>query len=329
MTELLHETGGRIVFAIARILSGVAIVTSMILLPQINPILLHPEAYGNDPYVYYAAGERLNAGHDLYSISPGDRLVGGQPEAARTPLVAPPMIAVVWRPLALLPLEVATRLWWAAGIAVCGLVVAWLWARSGLIGLVIFFMLAPELAWTTLSGNVNAYVLPLLVLVWLTAIRRPLLAGVSVALATAFRISPIVLGAWLAVTASRRAVLGVVAGAVFVFGVSLLGAGWANHLAWLDQARYFASIGTTQPSFQSMLAGIGLPEPLVVASGPLLLAAAATIIVAMRARPSIGWVVGSLAIVLVLPIQHPGMGALAAAAVLPFDARRPTGESAG
>src|SRR5687767_10188966 len=53
-----------------------------------------------DANTYLAAGERLNAGHDLYRLRPGDREVLIIPELFTQPLVSPPPIAVLWRPLA-------------------------------------------------------------------------------------------------------------------------------------------------------------------------------------------------------------------------------------
>jgi hypothetical protein len=55
-----------------------------------------------DANTYLAAGERLNAGHELFRWQPGDRqvLFGDQFPAA---LLSPPPIAVLWRPLAAVP----------------------------------------------------------------------------------------------------------------------------------------------------------------------------------------------------------------------------------
>src|SRR5439155_1700663 len=58
-----------------------------------------PAVPGSDAWNYLAAGERLNAGHPLYSISPGDRPIQLLPPYWTVPLLAPPPIAVVWRPL--------------------------------------------------------------------------------------------------------------------------------------------------------------------------------------------------------------------------------------
>ncbi len=55
-----------------------------------------------DAPTYLAAGERLNAGHNLYALVAGDRPVLLDPPYWIVPLLSPPPIAVLWRPLALL-----------------------------------------------------------------------------------------------------------------------------------------------------------------------------------------------------------------------------------
>ena len=61
-----------------------------------------PTRPGSDAWNYLAAGERLNAGHPLYALSAGRPTVPLAPPYWSVPLLAPPPIAVLWRPLALL-----------------------------------------------------------------------------------------------------------------------------------------------------------------------------------------------------------------------------------
>ena len=74
-----------------------------------------PAVSGSDAWNYLAAGERLNAGHLLYALSPGDRPIAVLPPYWTVPLLAPPPIAVVWRPLAVLG-DPAMTLWAGAGL---------------------------------------------------------------------------------------------------------------------------------------------------------------------------------------------------------------------
>ena len=79
----------------------------------LRPDLLNPAQIGTDGSNYYAAGERLNAGHQLYQLQAGDRPVANsdQPNPWSAPLLSPPPIAVVWRVLALLPGDLSKYLW--------------------------------------------------------------------------------------------------------------------------------------------------------------------------------------------------------------------------
>ena len=66
-----------------------------------------------DAFTYLAAGERLNVGHSLYGLLGG---AGDRPliDAALypAPILSPPLIAVIWRPLAALG-PGTVYLWWS------------------------------------------------------------------------------------------------------------------------------------------------------------------------------------------------------------------------
>src|SRR5438874_8322160 len=70
-----------------------------------------------DAETYLAAGERLNAGHLLYALAPGDRPILANPAFYTYPLLSPPPIAVLWRPLAALPNGWGIGLWWLTCVA--------------------------------------------------------------------------------------------------------------------------------------------------------------------------------------------------------------------
>ena len=73
-------------------------------------------AIGQDTWNYLGAGERLNAGHSIYALVAGDRPILIELPST-VPLVSPPLVAVLWRPLALLPDWLAMWGWWAASAA--------------------------------------------------------------------------------------------------------------------------------------------------------------------------------------------------------------------
>src|SRR5256885_12201688 len=52
-----------------------------------------------DAMTYYAAAQRLNDGHQLYALTTGDIAIELRPPFWTVPLLSPPFIAVLWRPL--------------------------------------------------------------------------------------------------------------------------------------------------------------------------------------------------------------------------------------
>jgi hypothetical protein len=125
-----------------------------VMITQVRPELLNPTAIGTDASNYFAAGQRLNAGHPLYALSPGDREVPLNPPYWSVPLLSPPFLAVVWRPLAALG-EAAMVGWWLAGLGTVIVLTAWLILRGSPIRNALLALLFPALAMAAWSGNVH------------------------------------------------------------------------------------------------------------------------------------------------------------------------------
>jgi Glycosyltransferase family 87 len=111
---------------------------------------------GNDPlsdvHAYYDAGARLNAGEPLYA------------QAATTNEAAfyryPPLLAIAFRPLALLPFPVAAAIWEIVVVAsLVGLVAL---IRPGLRGWSLAGMLALPIVWSVVIGQAQVPVTLLL-----------------------------------------------------------------------------------------------------------------------------------------------------------------------
>ena len=157
--ELVRQAATPRTIRILRILAAISWVG--ILFAGIAVFGINPAAPGGDSWNYLAAGERLNAGHPLYALVPGDRPVPIVPPYWTVPLLSPPLIAVIWRPLALLG-EPAMTLWWIGGAASI-FWFAYSVLRYGeplaILGLI---ALSPALVFTALSGNAAAYLVPLL-----------------------------------------------------------------------------------------------------------------------------------------------------------------------
>jgi hypothetical protein len=255
-----------------------------------------PGAPSSDSWVYLAAGERLNAGHPLYALSPGDRPVELMPPYWSAPLLSPPPIAVVWRPLALLG-EPAMFLWWGACMAAS----AWLLARmlrlARPLELVLVAAIAPFVAVNAWSGNANALLIPLLVVTYSSGV------GVAVAAAAAVKLGPVLLMPWVFVTRRREVTVAVVAGAL-IGAVSIIGAGMDS---WIDWLRV---IPESAPSPQSIAGTFGIPPALVVLACGIAAAVAAVI---LRDRPRASFAVACLLVVAATPALYVQGWALLAA----------------
>ncbi len=205
-----------------------------------------------DPWNYLAAGERLNDGHPLYALSPGDRAVFLRPPYWSVPLLSPPPIAVAWRPLALLGTP-AMVLWGALGLVGILSSVAYLIAHGRL---VVVALLAASLTLTALSGNFSALLLPGLILIWLHR-DRPWIVGLILAIAVAVKLTPAALLIWLALSGRWRAVAATLAVGGVIVIVSFVGAGPASFEAWLQ------AVPDSTPSPLSLSGSTGLPPALV------------------------------------------------------------------
>ena len=201
-----------------------------------------------DPWNYLAAGERLNDGHPLYALSAGDRPVILRPPWWSVPLLAPPPIAVAWRPLAVLG-DLSMYVWGLAGaVALIGSAVYL--TRRGALFLVAIF--AQPLTLTALSGNFSGILLAMLIALWVFR-DRPWVVGGLIAAAAAIKLTPIVLIVWLAGTGRWRAAAATVACGLVIGAVALVGAGPESFVDWVR------SVPTSRPSPISLATLTGLP----------------------------------------------------------------------
>lgn len=227
-----------------------------------RPDLLQPTDIGSDSSNYYAAGLRLNAGHPLYGpLSASDRPVPGYPGGYPAPLLSPPLIAVVWRPLAVLPDDLGIAIWWTGGVVLIAAIFFWMIVRGTTATLLILngvLLLQVPIAlymqrfnvphavlmgWFSpvatglLSGNLNTYIVGLLVLTWWATVRsRAGLGGGASALGAALKLGPAIMVGWLLGQGGRRAIVALVAVGAVLGVVGLIGAGISANVAYLHVA---------------------------------------------------------------------------------------------
>ena len=321
--------------AIILVIFGELYVTATVQLPG----LMHPTDLGTDTSNYFAAGQRLNAGHDLYGpLLPTDRPVPGYPKLYPAPILSPPLSAVIWRPLAALG-EGSMTIWWAADLALVVALAAWfavVGRRWTLGGLAVILALGVPIAWVlavryrylgyyspisiaALSGNLNGYLVGLCVLAWWASSRgRSWIAGAAAGLAAMLKLGPFVLVWWLVVRRDWPAVKAFAATVVILGIVGLAGAGLDANLAF---ARLTLDAGVSPSSLSVawiLHTRLGLDPHLANLGTMATTIVGLAVVYATRRRSRISFLVTILVVIYCSPVVLVGNFALLLAAVAPW-----------
>ena len=180
-------------------------------------------AFPGDTLTYYLAGTRLNEGHNLYDLAADDVWLYAHPEF---PLFGPPLIAVVWRPLAAIPNGWGIIIWLVA-MNYCALT-AIFWTLLGTRGWsgVLVLILVPSLTLLMGVGNVDAAILLGIIVVWtLVAAERPKAAGILVGVLASLKLTPAIFLIWFIARRQWTAVGWTVATGLVLAVVAVLGTG--------------------------------------------------------------------------------------------------------
>jgi hypothetical protein len=293
-------------------LSGVAIAVVL--------FLILSTAYGHpgDIITYLAAGERLNAGHPLYALSPGDRPMPIVPPYWTVPLLSPPLIAVIWRPLALLPDAVSIGLWWIAMLALLGISITMILRAPKMIGAVAVYVLAVPLGLEAVQGNINAVILLGALVAWRAYVGgRAEVAGAIVAVLAVLKVTPAILVVWAVAVGGRKAVVGAAVGLAVAGAISVLGAGIDAHLAYLSVMRDTTTIGPSDQSLPGILRALGMPEFLVARVSLVTDVAGVVGVLASRGRPAASYRVAIVTLVAGSPVVYVNTFLLLIAALAP------------
>lgn len=255
------------------------------------------DAPGNrlDPFTdantYLAAGERLNAGHELYRLQPGDRQVLIIPDLFTQPLVSPPPIAVLWRPLAAIPFGI--HLWIAAcWVALLGTIV-YLVLRVGPPAALLAFLLSLPIGEELAVANVASFFPAVMVIAW--RYRRRAWIGVPLGVIAAVKLAPIAMVGWLLAERHTRGIVAMAATIAGLLLISVLGAGVDSFL------EYLKVVPTLKPSPLSLAGqtGIGWISYAVLVAGILLAAS-------LRRHPGIAFAVALVTMVVGTPVIYYG-----------------------
>jgi hypothetical protein len=287
-----------------------------------STLFLPNNLIGNDGVTYLAAAERLNAGHQLYAIVPGDRYVFGYGSpCCPYPLMSPPPIAVLWRPIAMLGPLIAVLMWdWFNALAVIATVGLMLVRRPLPTGLVMVGLSLP-LAMETLLGNVNGLLVAGIAATWLLAWSgRDGWAGALIGVMAAVKLWPVLLIVWFLTQKRFDVFNGLIASTMVMALISLLGAGISTHIEYLTTV---APTAVGQASLAGLIqaaTGVFLPWIAYV-----VLALGTVEVWALRSNPRLAWAAVVLTMVFGSPAFHVGTLILLFGALVPWTDRAPTG----
>lgn len=243
-----------------------------------------------DGYTYLAAGERLNAGHHLYELREGDRWIWINPPLWTVPLLSPPLIGVLWRPLAALPADSGLVLWQALTIGTILATVAALMIRLPVRASLLAILLAVPIGFEMDVANVNGLLLGGYVLTWWLFARHRDVLGLLVAAMAAVKIAPAVLAWWLFTQRRWRAVAWFVAGCVVFLAVGIVGSSLEMHLRYLSIASQTVGSANSNLSLAGIGSAIGLPGDVASVLPNAALVIGALAIWAVRDRPGLAYV---------------------------------------
>jgi hypothetical protein len=206
-----------------------------------------PHGPWGDAITYLAAGERLNDGHALYDLADGDRPVLIL-DTYSAPLLSPPPIAAIWRPLAAIPFGLAV---WVGACWVALLGTIWyLVIRLGLPAAVVIAALSWPIGEQLAAANLSAFFPGLLLVSWLK--RHDDRWGALLGAMAALKLAPGVMAGWWVGRHHGSGALAVLVGAAGLGLIGLVGAGIHSFVA-------YASIpGTTEPSSLSVAGRLGV-----------------------------------------------------------------------
>lgn len=193
-------------------------------------LLASMEFLAHDAVSYLAAGERLNAGHALYALVSGDRPLEMSPPFWTVPLLSPPLIAVVFRPLAALPFEVGMWAWMVVSMAAISWV-AWYLGTSARRFLFIA-ALGIGFGMETISGNMASFLIVGYLVVWWYR-DRPWV-GALVGVMMVAKLYPGLMIGFLVARREPRQLGSLALGALGATALAVLGAGLGAHIDYLD-----------------------------------------------------------------------------------------------
>lgn len=304
----------------ARLLAAVA----ALVLAVLAVFLVGMEWSPTDAFIYLLAGQRLNAGHYVYSLVAGDYPVGLNPPYWTAPLLSPPLIAVLWRPLAALGSAGLIIGWLATGAAFLAAVTILVWRNPVVAGAAVVALTVP-IGWQLGLGNLNGLLLLGLVAIW-SLRQRPAVSGAVLAGLVALKVVPIVLLWWLVTQRAWRAVGAFAVASAVLIVLVMLGAGPLSLLDYAAVAGHTATEGTNALSLAGLARSAGVDPSLSALIPWCVVLIGAALIWHLRARPGVSFSVAVVIVVFGSPVVNIYWYALLLAALAPYPADNSAGE---
>ncbi len=289
----------------ARITAAIALIVGLgWVIGNAHPWAGSPASWILDTGNYYAAGERLNAGHSLYAYGPGDRHVLDLLFGLPSPYLYPPLIGVLWRPIAAwLPYEPVITAWWAIGLVSFMAFLFWLVRRGGVVTSVGVLLLLVPLVETAWSGNVSTFVTMAVIGSWLAIGRgseQPV--GAIIGLTSVLKLTPVFLVWWLLVERRWRTLRAAIAAGLVSLAIGVLGAGVVAHLDYLRVSDAVARGGGIEGSLVGILMAMGATPGLMPLVAPIVSILGIAAVWILRNRPREAWAVAIATGVFASPI---------------------------
>jgi hypothetical protein len=267
---------------------------------------------------YILAGLRLNVGHLLYSYSPGDAHALATSGGADYAIFSPPLIAVVFRLIVLLPAN-GRYLWWASMDVLELLAILALVRRAPFATGLALIPLCLSIGLVMEVGNVDCLVLAGLLLAWCQLVRgHDDRAAVIIAVLASLKLTPVIFVWWLFVTGRRRAAgIAIGCGIALAF-VAMLGSEPLIFARFYEVTMANLSAPASDLGPPGLARTLGLPAIVVAWLPRAILLGGAAAMWATRHRPGVSWAIGALLMWLASPVIALHTLALALAAIAPL-----------
>ena len=221
-------------------------------------------------------------------------------------------------------------LWWIGGfVALTASVLLMVRQRERLRNATTL-VLTPWLGLAAWSGNLNCYLVAMLIgAFWLAMRGRNGIAGGLIAAATLLKVTPGIYLFWLLARRDRAGLVGFVATAIALGLVSLAGAGLQAHLDYLSVIRATGTAGVTDISIPGILINAGLDPSLAQLAIPVIGVWAIAATWQARRHPGASFSAATLGAVFTQPSLGLHSLPLLLPGVAPYAARRRVATVAG